>query len=442
MAMNPNPVQPPPATAWIDPFCPLLSDRVGVRPGDPPTPFDTAAGRTAKALAHFAGSVMTHAPAALVNGVPASLDDAVAAAADLIARWRQPLFGGLGTDVAGARALTSLALHRGAILDHAHGETMTQSLRALQDRGGFTCTLSEVRNRADLIVCVGADLRALAPDFFQRCGIGETVPGAPPLRRILFLQTAVGLEDTLQSLPGVQAQTLALHNDDLHHTLAELNAACYGRALARASADWPVLQALAAQLREARYAVLVYAPSQLPGDHAALLIEAIGRLVRTLNRTTRAATLAVGDADGSATVNQTVTWLTGFPLRTALYARGFEHDPHRFGSRRLLQEGAADGLLWVSSFSPELLPPTSPDKATPMVVLGHPAMAAPVRQLATDAASESVFIAVSTPGVNAPGHLFRADGGIVLALKPFMPGSLPGVDEVARRLLELLEARV
>ena len=30
-----------------------------------------------------------------------------------------------------------------------------QGLRALQDRGGFTCTLSEVRNRADLIVCIG-----------------------------------------------------------------------------------------------------------------------------------------------------------------------------------------------------------------------------------------------------------------------------------------------
>jgi formylmethanofuran dehydrogenase subunit B len=48
---------------------------------------------------------------------------------------------------------------------------------------------------------------------------------------------------------------------------------------------------------------------------------------------------------------------------------------------------------------------------------------------------------VSTPGINAPGHLFRGDGGIVLALKPFATTTLPSVADIAQRLLVLLEQK-
>jgi formylmethanofuran dehydrogenase subunit B len=113
----------------------------------------------------------------------------------------------------------------------------------------------------------------------------------------------------------------------------------------------------------------------------------------------------------------------------------------------MLASGAADGLLWVSSFSPELVPPVLGAHTPPRVVLGHPAMTVQSRtggESSTGGEGSAnepacVFIAVSTPGVNAPGHLFRSDGGIVLALKPFMTTQLPGVADIAVRLLGLLE---
>ena len=444
------------ACDWIDPFCPLLSDRIGVRPGDPPQPANPAATRTAEALAAFSAARTGSVPEALVDGEAASLEDALAISARLLSGWRQPLFGGLGTDVAGARALTRLGIRCGAILDHVHGEGMTQGLRALQDRGGFTCTLSEVRNRTDLILCIGCDPTASAPDFFRRCGFGEPVEGAPSERRVIFLRMRDATDDatatnsatdsaiaSLQGMAGVHAEVLNLEGADLHSVVAELNAACMGRDLPRAGANWPALQRLAGRLKEARYSTLVHAPAQLPGRHAALLVEAIGRIIKTLNRASRAGTIALGAADGSATVNQTATWLTGLPLRTALHAHGFEHDPHRFGTRRLMQQGAIDGLLWVSSFSPALLPPTRSGSSLTTVVLAHPAMASAFARGGSgsggaDAETPRVFIPVSTPGVNAPGQLFRSDGGIVLALKPFATTHLPGVAEVAGRLLGLL----
>ncbi len=437
------------ARDWIDPFCPLLSDRIGVLPGDPPRPGNPAAGRTAQALANFAAASVENLPQAWIDDEPASLDDAVAQAARLLGECHQPLFGGLGTDVAGARELTRLGLSCGAILDHAHGEGMMQALRALQDRGGFSCTLSEVRSRADLIVCIGVDPAQGSPDFFARCGIGEAVgeaPGDAPDQRVVVLLRGSGAtgagagEAWLRGRAGAQVEVMDCGDADLHVLVAELNAAFLQRPLPRAGPHWPALQALAARLQAADYAVLVYAPGELPGRHAALLVEAISRIAKTLNRTSRAGCLAIGSADGSVAVNQAATWLTGLPLRTALHAHGLDHDPHRHGARRLLEAGAVDGLLWVSSFSPDLVPPaaaTAGDRSLPLVVLGHPAMAAALRS--GEERSPRVFIPVSTPGVNAPGQLFRSDGGIALNLKPFMATVLPSVAEVALKIRSRLE---
>lgn len=360
-----------------------------------------------------------------INGKAATLSDAVEAAARLLSEWKQPLFAGLGTDIAGARALTRLGLRCGAILDHAHGEALTQALRAQQDRGGFTTTLAEIHERADLVVFLGVDPAQTVPDFFARCGLHA--PNAyGDARRVLFVHA---------NSTDPQDEVLPLQGDDLHGTIAELNAAVGGRTLPRGSTNWPVLQTLAADLRRARYAVLVYAPSALPGRHAALLIESISRLVKSLNAHTRAATLALGSANGAASAQQVATWLTGLPLRTGLHPQGFEHDPHRYGTARLLADHAVDGLVWVSSFDPDMPYPLASDATLPTIVLGHPGLADKL----PSGTGPRVFIPVATPGVNARGHLFRSDTGVVLPLAPLFDTDLPGVAEATERLQAALD---
>ena len=78
------------------------------------------------------------------------------------------LFGGLATDVAGARALYELAARCGAIVDHLHGDTLAASTLALQDRGSFFTTLSEVRSRADLVIVFGCEPSRRYPRFYER----------------------------------------------------------------------------------------------------------------------------------------------------------------------------------------------------------------------------------------------------------------------------------
>jgi formylmethanofuran dehydrogenase subunit B len=141
---------------WTCPFCSLLCESFALeRAGNALVLRGTDCPRARAGLAAHFGR---EAPVAWIDGVAVPPEDAIAEAAQRLAHWRQPLFGGLGTDLAGARALFRLAADTGAVCDHADGDAQMHGLRALQDRGQFHTTLAEIRARADLVVCAGPDL--------------------------------------------------------------------------------------------------------------------------------------------------------------------------------------------------------------------------------------------------------------------------------------------
>ncbi len=415
---------PPRANAapdrWTCPFCPLLCDRQQVRPAADGRNLELRGSDCARAragLAQFSAAPSAAQPR--VDGRAATQSDAVAAAARLLRASRQPLFGGLGTDVAGARALYPLACATGAICDAAQGAALMQSLRALQDRGAFTTTLAEVHARADVIVFVGGLGLEQAPLLFERLGLGDAVV---PRRHVVAIGPSARDESQLAALrktEGVSVESVPLQGD-LFETLSLLCAAV----AQRGQGAPPQLAALAARLRDARYSVFVGAPVDF-ASHGALLVEAVHRVVGHLNASTRAAALWLGGGDGAATVNQVFTWLSGLPLRSRAGPRGLEHEPLCFDATRLLADGAVDALLWVSSFDAASAPPSTD---LPLIVLGHPNLATSCQR------TGSVFIPVSTPGIGSAGHLFRTDGVVLLPLFALRDDGLPSVADVIAQI--------
>ena len=407
----PDSTTAPAGQPWTCPFCPLSCDGFRIAPAARPTLVDSGCPRAAAALSHFGASPSSAAPRR--DGRPADPASAIAAAAAILAASRQPLFGGLATDVAGMRALYRLADASGAILDHARGDALMHSTRALQDRGVFYTTLAEIRNRGDLVVCLGTNAVDHYPEFFRR---SAAAAGAPSERRVVFVGAAA--DRATPGLEGCVTEEIPLVGD-IFDTAALLAARLAGR---RTAATDAALDALVARMHAARYTVIVWESGSLPA-HGALVAETIQRIVNTLNRTTRAAAFCLGGGDGGYTANQVTTWLSGLPLRTGVHARGLVHEPQRYAADRLVADRAVDALLWVSSFGPDLVPPESD---LPLVVLGHPEL-----QAALGDRADTVFIPVSTPGIGSPGHLFRADGGIVVPLTPIYADTLPTVAQVA-----------
>jgi formylmethanofuran dehydrogenase subunit B len=413
-------------SGWTCPFCPLACDHLGV--DVQAQALVLSGGSCARAEGALAGfTAVPDAPAAEVDGVACDLETAVSAAAARLAASRLPLLAGLGTDVAGARALYPLSAALGAITDSAGGDALMQWQRALQDRGQFTTTLAEVRTRADVVVFVGGVPLDLAPLIAERCGLNEPQFGARHVVVLGAMPRDAPWPADGAALPGVSIEALPLHGD-LFRTLSLLAALLAQRPVSETA---PALHALAQRLRAARYAVLVGAPQRLPA-HGALLIEAVHRIVGELNRSTRAAALWIGGGDGAATANQVFTWLSGLPLRSRSGVHGLEHEPQLFGAQRLLADGAVDALLWVSSFDAAARPPQTD---LPLVALAHPAAAPACRRRA------SVFIAVATPGIGSGGHLFRTDGTVLMPLAAARPDALPTVADAAQRIRHALSQR-
>jgi len=401
------------------PFCGLLCDKLTVEASR--GELRATGNACPKAERAYARTLPAAAPA--VNGKPVELDTALAAAARLLKRSRQPLLGGLGTDVDGTRAALALAERCGGIVDHLHGRALARNVRVLQTRGYATTTLAEVRNRADLVVLCGVDINDDFHNFASTClrPADALVPERLAARRLFHL----GPAKQAPRHPGLGVEQVACGADELLETVNALRALRAGRQVRLKGKRLQALAGIIAALAASEYAVFVWAPGQL-GDDGDLLISAVCDLVNDINRDKRAAGLALGGNDGGQSALATCAWQTGYPLHVSYAGTVLDYDPLRHDTARLLASGEVDALLWVSTFRPV----APPDSALPLIVIGTPGT--PVR------ATNSVFLPAGTPGLDHRGQLIRTDAVVALPLPQLRDSALPAAATLLHELLTRL----
>ena len=369
------------------PFCGLICDDLAI--DSVGTGLEVAAAGCPVSRRGFAEPAPV--ASAAVAGKPAAFDAAVRRAAEILSQARSPLFM-ISADVGGTRAALRLADRLGAVVDHPDSDALFRNLRVLQDAGAFATTLSEIRNRADLVLVVGPDPTPAVPRFYERCVVPQkTLLGDAPLNRQLY---RLGPPATSPDGELPAMRTLPCAMEDLPAAVAALGALLRGRPAAASTRD--DLAPLAAQLKAARYAVIVWAPG-LFSSGGELVAQALLEIARLLNRSTRAAVLALGGGGNLLGVNQVCLWQTGFPLRTSFGSGGPEHDLHRFSGRRMIAAGEADALVWISAFA-AAVPPAAD---LPAIVL--------TPRLAADAVTPAVHLPIGTPGLDHAGQVFRTD---------------------------------
>lgn len=363
-----------------------------------------------------------------INGQPVTLAEAIAAASALIQKSKLPLFGGLATDVEGMRAVMALADRTRGVLDHALSEGQYRNFKVLQSTGWVMSTLTEVRNRADLIIVAGSDVHTLHPRFFERVVCNPETMFEPQLKRtIVFI--GKGLDSSAVKGPHIgEVIELDCPLDQVGDVVSALRARLKGVPLAApsiASVPMAAIDDLAARCHKAAYGVVVWAPASLNFPNADLTVQVICDMVRELNATQRFAGLSLGGNEGSVTAAAVSSWQSGYPLRVS-YANGIpEHDATRNSLNRMLASGEGDLLVWTATFTTGIAVPKT---NLPTIVLGTPGieMAQP----------PAVFIPVGTPGVDHAGRLVRCDNVVSLPLRNLGRAPLPS----AASVLEAIEA--
>ena len=406
------------------PFCGLLCDDVRVAiTGGAAT---VIANGCSRSRALFAAN--THDTAtALVDGKATDLATAISRAAGILRAARQPLLISAGTDVAGMRVLIELAERCGGIVDHANGDALLRNLRVLQNTGWISTTLTEIRNRADLLVIAGTDITGRFPRFFERCfGDFDTLFETSG-RELWFLG---GVPDDLPAALRRRTKSLAVDAARLAEFFAALRALFAGRALkAQTVAGVPIgkLSELLERMRAARYGVLTWAAADLTFAHADLAIQSMCEFVKALNSEKRFCVLPLGGSDADLTAQQVTTWQTGFPVRVNFSGGAPTHDSHRDSARHAIQHGEVDAMVFVSALDAARTPPPS---GIPSIVLGRAGMRAD---------GCSVFIPISTPGLHHTGHLYRADNVVAIHLRKLAGSALPSAALALQRILDAMK---
>ncbi len=359
-------------------------------------------------------------------GKPTTMDNAIVAAAQILARAKAPLIAGFGTDVAGAQATLALADRIGAVVDHMNMSAKLRNLLTLQNGGWITTTLAEVKNRADFILLIGSGVVTRFPRFLERAVWPKNAMfgGEPAQRKVVFL----GEVGALKIERPANVTRLHCSHATLPHIVAALRALLHGQGVKNAhlaASDVRILNDLATSMQQASYGVIAWSAADFDFPQGELSVQTLVELIKDLNKKIRFAGFPLGGSDGDFSSNGVQTWQTGSPMRSRFSKNGIDYDPYRYATDKLLTANEVDALLWISSFNAGRLPPTT---NLPQVVLGPPSM------IFTH--EPDVFIPVGTPGIHHAGHFVRADKVVVMRLDKRVENSLSSVATIATRILE------
>src|SRR4051794_35564331 len=286
--------------------------------------------------AWFSERVNAAVPPARVDGREASVDEALDAAAGILAGARSPLVYGLGgVSCEAQRAAVALAEAIGAVVDPAGPLLDGASGLAFQARGASTATLGEVRDRAAAVVVWRADPATTNPRLFERLRLPD------PARPLIV----VDAERTETAALADTFLTLAPERD--LEALSTLRAGVRGRTIGRAD-DLAPFDDLAARLVAFGHVAVL---QRVRGLAEALALHA---LVRDLAGVTHAVSMTLRREGNAAGAEDVLAWQTGYPSAVSFAGGAPRANPGEWSAAAVLGRPGAGGALGAGS---DPLPP-------------------------------------------------------------------------------------
>jgi formylmethanofuran dehydrogenase subunit B len=358
---------------------------------------------------------------ARVRGQDATLDDAVAAAATLLASSVRPLVY-LAPDISceTQRAAIAVADRLHATLDSVTSSTAIASVLAAQEIGRAGATLGEIRNRADVLVFWGVDPAIRYPRYWSRY--------AP---EPVALHVGGRASRTVVAVDVGNARGPA--DADVRITIApgdEVSALTMARAAIGRESNDPLLAAL----RNGKYVAIVAdaEPDDLNGDRDPGRAAALIGLAQALNGVTRCALSTLRGGGNRSGADACLTSQTGYPAAVE-FTRGYpRYRPHDSGIARAAR-GQVDAALIVGAAAGMPVAARETLAMVPSLIIGP---------RATDNALARTEVAIDTgvAGIHETGTAVRMDD-VPLPLRAPLSGPPLAGDVVATLAREIARRR-
>jgi len=371
--------------------------------------------------AWFAEHVIEDRPAALIDGHPASVEDAVAEAARILVTARFPITYGLSDTTCEAQreALAIVDLIRGTVdttTSVCHGPTGI----AFQGVGESTMTLGEVKNRADLLIFWGGNPGEAHPRLFARYAVttkGMFIPNGKKDRTIVMVD--------VRRTPSTPVANIFLQvkpGRDFE-LLWALRAMVKGRKVNPdveqvTGVPLAAMQDLVERMKNCRYGVLFFGMGLTMTRGRHFNAGALLALATDLNEFTHFVAKPVRGHGNVTGADNLTSWTTGYPFGVN-FSRGYPRfNPGEFTTVDTLSRGDADAALIIASDPGSNFPKAAIEhmKRIPVIVLDT--KATETTRLAR------VAFTTATYGINVGGTVYRMDD-VPITLRPAFDSPYP-----------------
>ena len=370
-------------------------------------------------------------PAVRIEGQPASLDQGIDAAAAYLAKARYPLIYGLSsTSCEAQRKAVALAEELGGCIDCCTSVCHGPSGMALQGVGEPTCTLGEVKNRADMVVYWGSNPAESHPRHMARYAVtakGMFVPEGRKARTVVLVDvrrtpSARAADIFLQINPGKDFELLwvlqALVNGE------KLD----GARVSETGLTMEQVRDLADRMMGCKYGVVFVGQglTQTGGKH--FNTSAAFLLVRALNRHTKFALIPMRGHGNVTGVDNVLAWQTGYPFGVNFSLGYPRFNPGEYTVVDVLSRDEADAALVIAADPISSLPGNAVRrlKRIPLIALD-------THESETTQSARIAFT-TATAGIHADGTVYRMDN-VPIPLRKVLPSQYPSDEEVIGRLL-------
>ncbi|MBX3443234.1 MAG: formylmethanofuran dehydrogenase subunit B [Planctomyces sp.] len=380
-------------------------------------------------------------PEATIEGRPASYAEAIERAAEILATAHYPVTYGLSdTTIEAQRTAVAITDWIGGIVDTTTSVCHGPSGMAFQSVGEVTCSLGEIRNRANCLIFWGGNPAESHPRHFTKYSLmpkGEFVPNGRKDRYAVLIdvrktKSAKAVDLFLQIKPRSDfelAWALRLLAKGLEPDKSVER---------KTGVSIAALRELMERMKSARFGAILFGMgvTMTRGKH--MNSEAVLALARDMNRHTRWVAKPMRGHGNVTGADNVVSWSTGYPFGVNL-GRGYPRfNPGEYTTTDLLARGEADAALIIASDPMSNFSQAARDHLAkiPVVCLDP--------KFSDTARAATVAFTTATYGICAPGTVYRMDD-VPIPLRPALDthywSDLAVLKALERRVKEKLRAQ-
>jgi len=411
----------------VCPFCGCLCDDIVAEVEDNRI---TAVKEVCSSGRSFFLNARTEATRPTVDGKEVEWPEGIDAAARILTDSACPLIYGLSSTASEAqRKAVALADVLGASIDSTSSVCHGPTTIGIQNQGEPTCTLGEIKHRADLVVFWGCNPAEAHMRHFARYSVsarGKLTPQGRRDRTVVVVDvrptgSSRKADFFLQVRPGSDYEVLTALRALLKDETLEVTEV--GGVSVAQLAD------LLERMRGCRFGVIFFGMgvTQTGGKH--LNIAELLALVAELNAYTRFTAMAMRGHGNVAGADCVLTWQTGYPFAVN-FARGYpQYNPGEFTAVDMLGRQEADAALIIASDPIAHFPRRAADqlRRIPTIVLDP--------EVNLTAQEAQVVLPTAIYGVSAAGTAYRMDN-VPLPLKRVVDSPQPTDEQVLDWIIE------